>query len=229
MGGQGLGVARQSQLKTEKNFSTIYLFFKWQFPLTPGNSNKQIPKSESEDTVDSSSGPAPLYTIAKKAPFTRVSVESLERDHGANDFLWHLANFLRAEAIIPCGFDDISAPFSVYKRVVIKLQPVVQVSDSVTNNPIRAVCGTASSGLTRAKAAHFNTVLACKEKPTAPAKHLSLDGKFFDITTEYNTNQMSFPGLFAGRVRAIFALPVEYGSLTRTWVYGRLGYGWGLP
>ncbi|KAF7333807.1 hypothetical protein MVEN_02337600 [Mycena venus] len=145
-------------------------------------------ESESEDIVDSSSGPAPAYTIAKKAPFTGVSVESLERDHGAKDFLWHLANFLRAETILPRDFDNISAPFSVYKCVVIKLQPVVQVSDAVTNDPIRAVCGTTSSGLKRAKAAHFDTVLARKEKPTAPAKRLSLDGKFFDIATEWIIN-----------------------------------------
>ncbi|KAJ7911002.1 hypothetical protein B0H13DRAFT_1876188 [Mycena leptocephala] len=116
-------------------------------------------ESESKDIVDSSSGPTPVYTSAKKALFTRVSVESLERDHGANDFLLHLANFLGAETALPRDFNNISAPFLVYKHVVIKLQPVVH--DAVTKDPIRAICGTASSRLKCAKAAQKSTLILC--------------------------------------------------------------------
>ncbi|KAJ7911973.1 hypothetical protein B0H13DRAFT_2478875, partial [Mycena leptocephala] len=146
--------------------------------------------SDLDDIVDSPSGNQPAYTIAKKAPFARVTVTSLESDYGAADFLSHLENFLRDETILPGRFHEITATFPVYKRVVIKIPAVVQVSDGITNDPIRAVCATASNGLKRAKTAQFDTVLARKERPTTLPKRLSL---------------------FAARVRTIFALPVEYG------------------
>ncbi|KAJ7023001.1 hypothetical protein C8F04DRAFT_1240393 [Mycena alexandri] len=63
----------------------------------------------------------------------------------------------------------------------------------VINDPIRATRATPSRGLKRAVPAHFDTVLARKEAPVGPQPRLSLEG------------------LFAGRVRVIFALPVKYG------------------
>ncbi|KAJ7684249.1 hypothetical protein DFH06DRAFT_1072814 [Mycena polygramma] len=147
---------------------------------------------EPEDT-DPSTASIPPYTVAKKAPFRRVTVASLEGEYGATNFLSHLENFLRAEDLLPRRFHDISATFSVYKRVVVNIPAVVQVSDAITKDPIRAVRATPVKGLKRATPTHFDTVLARKEQPSTPIKRLSLDG------------------LFAGRVRAIFALPVEYG------------------
>ncbi|KAJ7782948.1 hypothetical protein B0H16DRAFT_1658373 [Mycena metata] len=148
---------------------------------------------EPEDDINPPSNVASDYTIAKKAPFPRVSITSLEQEYGASNFLAHLETFLRAEDILPWQFNDISVSFPVYKRVVVKIPPVVQVSTSVINDPIRATRATASRGLKRAVPAHFDTILARKDAPVGPQLRLSLDG------------------LFAGRVRVIFALPVEYG------------------
>ncbi|KAF7371562.1 hypothetical protein MVEN_00011400 [Mycena venus] len=142
--------------------------------------------SEPENTTDSSAVAAPAYTIAKKPPFPRVSVESLEHDYGAGDFIYHLEDFLRAEGILPRRFNDISATFAVYKWVVIKVPAVVQVSTSITNDPIRAVRATPSSGLRRATPAHFDTVLARKAKPATTPKQLSLDGEFLFHFTVYS-------------------------------------------
>ncbi|KAJ7481268.1 hypothetical protein B0H11DRAFT_1670191, partial [Mycena galericulata] len=166
------------------------------------------PSSDDEDDSDNeeevvavtgSTGSSPIspqYTIAKKAPFSRVTVAALENDYGAKDLLSHLENFLRSESILPHRFHNISASFSVYKRVVIKIPPVVQVSSNITNDPIRATRATPSRGLKRAVPAHFDTVLARKEKSDAAPKRLSLEG------------------LFPARVRSIFALPVEYGMFS---------------
>ncbi|KAJ7168730.1 hypothetical protein C8R46DRAFT_897819, partial [Mycena filopes] len=151
---------------------------------------------DTEDTAHSDSGPAPAYTIAKKAPFPRVPVASLEQDYGAQDFLFHLEDFLRAEDLLPRRFDTISAKFPVYKRVVLKIPAVVQVSTSITNDPVRATPATPSKGLKKAVPAHFDTVLARKVAATAGRQ-----------------GRLSLEGLFPGRVRAIFALPVEYGRL----------------
>ncbi|KAJ7239445.1 hypothetical protein C8J57DRAFT_1727328 [Mycena rebaudengoi] len=154
-------------------------------------------EEEEEEPItapDSASSPlAPTFTIAKTAPFPRVTIGSLEAEYGAKDFLSHLENFLRAESLLPRRFGDISATFAIYKRVVIKIPAVVQVSTSITNDPVRATRSTPSRGLKRAVPAHFDTILAYKEKPTTVPKRSSLEG------------------LFPGRVRAIFALPVEYG------------------
>ncbi|KAJ6545618.1 hypothetical protein B0H19DRAFT_955127 [Mycena capillaripes] len=161
----------------------------------PSDEDEDNSDHETED-VDSASGCVPAYTIAKKAPFLRVSVASLEGDYGAADFLSHLENFLRGEDLLPRRFRDISATFPVYKRVVIKVPAVVQVSNSTTNDPIRAVRATTSNGLKRAKPAHFDTVLARKEKPvTSPGR------------------------LCPGRVRAVFALPVEHGRFSTPLAY----------
>ncbi|KAJ7097059.1 hypothetical protein B0H15DRAFT_961174 [Mycena belliarum] len=152
--------------------------------------------SDEDEPADDPLSPPPPYTIAKKAPFPRVSVSSLERDYGTEDFLFHLENLLRSQDLLTNRFSDISASFPVYKRIVVKLPAVLEVSRSTTNDPIRAVCSTPSRGLRKATPAHFDTILAYKTPPVGTPKRLSLEG------------------LCPARVRAIFALPVEYGRLS---------------
>ncbi|KAJ7169340.1 hypothetical protein C8R43DRAFT_945279 [Mycena crocata] len=166
-------------------------------------SDSDSDSDDEEDTIPAAhpSLTPPQFTIAKTAPFPRVTVASLEDDYGANDFLSRLEDFLHSESILPQRFFDISATFPVYKRIVIKIPAVVQVTSSVTNDPIRATRAVPSRGLKKAQPAHFDTVLARKEKPAATPKRLSLEG------------------LFAGRVRAIFALPVEYGMFPTPLAY----------
>ncbi|KAF7372132.1 hypothetical protein MVEN_00072100 [Mycena venus] len=138
-----------------------------------------------ESITDSSAVAMPLCTIAKKAPFLRVSVESVEHDYGTGDFIYHLEDFLCAEAILPHRFSDIFSTSSVYKQVVIKVPAVVQASTSITNDPICAVHATPSSGLKRATPAHFDTVFSRKAKPATTPKQLSLDGKLLFNFTAY--------------------------------------------
>ncbi|KAJ7614490.1 hypothetical protein FB45DRAFT_1110243 [Roridomyces roridus] len=143
----------------------------------------------------------PKFTIAKKAPFPRVSVVTLEGEYGAMDFLHHLETFLDSRSILPRRFHDISATFAVYKGVVIKIPPSTRVSTKTTDDRIRAVRAVPARGLKKAVPQHFDTVLAYKEPPRTPATNRSLEG------------------MFAGRVRAIFALPVEYGLLPTPLAY----------
>ncbi|KAJ7060890.1 hypothetical protein C8F01DRAFT_988007 [Mycena amicta] len=151
------------------------------------------------DTPESTTKPAP-FKIAKSAPFS-VSVKNLQEKFGAADFLHHLEDFLQTHSVVPADFSTISCHFPVYKRVTIAIPPVVQVFKLHILDPIRATCAIPSKNLTKSVPAHFDTVLARKEKPVGIPKRLSLDG------------------LYAGRVRAIFALPIEYGRFDTPLAY----------
>ncbi|KAJ6618487.1 hypothetical protein B0H10DRAFT_2164151 [Mycena sp. CBHHK59/15] len=144
----------------------------------PADSDSDSDDDDERENDNSASGSAPPYTIAKRAPFPRVTVASLEEEYGAANFLTHLENFLRGEDLLPRRFYDISATFPVYKRVVIKVPAVVQVSDDTTNDLIRTVRATVSHGLKHSTRAHFDTVLPRKEKPAHPPGCLSLDVEY---------------------------------------------------
>ncbi|KAF7293318.1 hypothetical protein HMN09_01211300 [Mycena chlorophos] len=145
----------------------------------------------------------PPFKIAKTAPF-KVSVSDLEAKFGANDFLVHLRAFLDQEPQleVPRNFDAIDAEFPVYNRITVFIPPVVQVSKTAIADPIRATCAVPALDLKKAVPAHFDTVLARREAPPKkPQKRLSLEG------------------LFPGRVRAIFSLPIEYGEFRTPLAY----------
>ncbi|KAJ7052173.1 hypothetical protein C8F01DRAFT_998440 [Mycena amicta] len=142
----------------------------------------------------------PPFKVAKTAPF-KLSARKMEAEFGASDFLIHLKNFLRSHLSIPPDFDSISADFPVYKRVTISIPPVIQVSRLPISDPIRATRAIPARGLKKESPAHFDTILARKNTPASIPKRLSLEG------------------LFPGRIRAIFALPIEYGRFETPLAY----------
>ncbi|KAJ7215521.1 hypothetical protein GGX14DRAFT_608507, partial [Mycena pura] len=154
--------------------------------------------AEEDDKEDDDEDPSLLpdmpYTIARKAPFQNISVDILENEFGAKNFLYHLENFLRGESILPDNFANLLGPFPVYKRFKLAIKPVIQVGTRPIVDVIRATRGKAEVGLKKAVTARFDTVLARKAYPAGGIpKRLSLDG------------------LFVGRIRAIFALPIQFG------------------
>ncbi|KAF7293104.1 hypothetical protein MIND_01209800 [Mycena indigotica] len=118
------------------------------------------------------------------------------------DFLRHLKLFMDEYHIpLPGNFDSIATRFPVYKRVTVTIPPVVQVSRTSILDPIRATPVVPAHDLHKSVPAHFDTILAYKSPPLQISRRLSLDG------------------LFPARVRAIFALPIEYGIFKEPLAY----------
>ncbi|KAJ7050865.1 hypothetical protein C8F01DRAFT_1343437 [Mycena amicta] len=166
-------------------------YLQWATPRYIARVN-QLKLSASDSSAVTAPEPVPPFKIAKSPPF-HVSPDVLEAEFGAHNFLYHLETFLRSESIFPDDFNSIRVDFPIYKRITVVIPPVVQVSKLPIHDPIRATCAVPSVGRKKAVPARFDTILARKQKPPGPVKRLSLDG------------------LFAGRIRAIFALPIEYG------------------
>ncbi|KAF7311897.1 hypothetical protein MIND_00200900 [Mycena indigotica] len=158
--------------------------------IIPPTNNKDA-DTDDNDLDDNNTPSSSAFKIAKNAPFS-ISVQILKQEFGTADFLTHLHAFLSTKSILPNDFNSITAHFPVYKRVTITIPPVVQVSTLSIADIVRATRALPAQGLKKAVDSHFNTVLAWK-------------------TTPEKANRLSITGLFAGRVRAIFALPMEYG------------------
>ncbi|KAJ7061779.1 hypothetical protein C8F01DRAFT_1286849 [Mycena amicta] len=180
-------IARVNQLKLSASDSSAVTA-----PGVPQAAAASTPASSAPAPTPSPKEPVPPFKIAKSPPF-HVSPDVLEAEFGAHNFLYHLETFLRSESIFPDDFNSIRVDFPIYKRVTVVIPPVVQVSKLPIHDPIRATCAVPSVGRKKAVPPRFDTILARKQKPPGPVKRLSLDG------------------LFAGRIRAIFALPIEYG------------------
>ncbi|KAJ7630322.1 hypothetical protein FB45DRAFT_978715 [Roridomyces roridus] len=163
-------------------------------------SGEESDRDDQPATASASTTPV-QFTITKKAPFPRVSVAKLEGEYSAVDFLYHLEAFLESRSMLPRRFHDISATFPVYKGFVNKIPPSTRVSTTTLDDRICAVRAVPARGLKKAVLQHFDTVLAYKEPPRAPSSNQNLHG------------------LFVGRVRAIFALPVEYGLIPTPLAY----------
>ncbi|KAJ7053548.1 hypothetical protein C8F01DRAFT_996513 [Mycena amicta] len=166
--------------------------------LEPSEDDEQDGDERAPELNDAAIAAAAAAAVAAAAA---ASAAAARAEFGAQAFLRHLETFLRAQLIFPADFNSIHAKFPVYNRITVAIPPVVQVSKLPILDSIRATRAAASVGLKKAVVAHFDTVLARKEQPAKPVKRLSLDG------------------LFAGRVRAIFALPIEYGRFETPLAY----------
>ncbi|KAJ7223235.1 hypothetical protein GGX14DRAFT_351944, partial [Mycena pura] len=191
-----------SWLRRRESLANFELYLKWvteaELSVEDEDEDDEATDEAAADPVepDTDDAPAPSavdarYTIAKRAPFPSVSVHSLETDFGANDFLYHLHDFLAANLMVPKNFNDISATFSVYKRVRIKIPTVVQVSLHDIDDVVRATRPIEARALKHRVPAHFDTILGYLKETDRPTKRLRL---------------------VPGRIRAIFALPIEYGE-----------------
>ncbi|KAJ7623731.1 hypothetical protein FB45DRAFT_980504 [Roridomyces roridus] len=145
-------------------------YLQWAIPgylvsLNEGKSPEQLVDEDDEsgdesdrDNQPATPSPTPAqFTIAKKAPFPRVSVATLEGEFGAVDFLYHLENFLESRSMLPKRFHNISATFPVYKGFLNKIPPSTRVSTTTLNDRIRAVRAVLARGLKKAVPQHFDT------------------------------------------------------------------------
>ncbi|KAJ6629713.1 hypothetical protein B0H10DRAFT_2208669 [Mycena sp. CBHHK59/15] len=122
-------------------------------------------EEEDADDVTAESQLGSIYTIAKKAPFP-ASLSLLWRATTVHSIsLLVLKTFDALNPCFPAAFTT-SPPHSPFTNVLSFKSHPVQVSGSVTNDPIRATRPVPSRGLKKAAPSHFDTVLARKEKPT---------------------------------------------------------------
>lgn len=147
-----------------------------------GDDEDELDNEDEKSELQSVSVADPHYTIAKKAPLPKVTLASLQHDYGAVDFKPCLETFLRSHSILPPLFHNINTTFPVYKRIVINIPPVKQVSTTSTKDPIRATTKQKPHGLRKAVPAHFDTVLARKEPFLSIPKRLSIEGMYSTIS-----------------------------------------------
>jgi len=144
-----------------------------------------------------------VYRVAKKPSLMNVPVHSIINDFGALDLLPHLNTFLRASTTSPLSATPTTM-FSLYKRAVLTLPPIREVSSKAVQDAIYAVRGKPETRTTRgnrrpASAAHFSTALV-RIKPAEDRKG-PLDG------------------LAVVQIRLIFQLPEIFGHSPHPLVY----------
>ncbi|KAJ7196887.1 hypothetical protein B0H12DRAFT_1038122 [Mycena haematopus] len=156
-----------------------------------------VPPEDSDDEEDLPSPAAsePTFTVAKKPPFPNLTADSIATDFHAPDFLDNIANFLKAQSIVPALQPTNNSTFPVYKRLSISLPSIPETGNRDLLDTIRAVKSEPRretyKGITPAKAGKFDTVLVrvhprrAEEGPT--------------------------DGLCVARVRVIFRIPDDFG------------------
>ncbi|PPQ71533.1 hypothetical protein CVT26_010393 [Gymnopilus dilepis] len=142
------------------------------------------------DNDDQSAG---SFAIAKKAPITGVNAETMTKDFGTINFLYYLEEHLSTAAPSVRRLLTEDTPFSIYKRVVLQLPPILAVSRQPIRDVIHAVKGSAANGRKQAAPGRFSTVLV-----RTPSK----DGQA--------TSSEPLAGMRVAQVRAIFKLPAEF-------------------
>lgn len=143
------------------------------------------------------------YRVAKKPSLTNVPVDSIINDFGALNLLPHLNTFLRTSTTSPLSAMPTTT-FSLYKRAVLTLPPIREVSSKPVQDAIYAVKGKPETRTTRgnrrpASAPRFSTALV-RIKPMEEGKG-PLDG------------------LAIVQIRLIFQLPEIFGRYPHPLVY----------
>ncbi|KAF4584008.1 hypothetical protein EYR40_002506 [Pleurotus pulmonarius] len=133
------------------------------------------------------------YRIAKTAPFRRT-VSELETLHGATDFLPALTAYLEQvnpkSRVVPSSYDR----FNTYKKITVDLVANRFLSSETRTSQIRATCALPRNGRKKATPAHFDTALVVEDLGSYKAK-----GGIIDQVR-------------VAQIRAIFALPPQFGS-----------------
>ncbi|KAJ7207810.1 hypothetical protein B0H12DRAFT_1034405 [Mycena haematopus] len=148
---------------------------------------------ELEDAPKSVEPSAPIYRVAKKPAFPRLTAASICTQFKAPDFLFNLDDFLKSHAITPRVEPSENSTFPVYKRLSIPLPTIPEVGSHDVMDRIRAVRAQplqmTAKGVIPAKAGQFDTILVRSVKPGA--------------------DQRPTDGLAVARIRVIFRLPAS--------------------
>ncbi|KAF8951861.1 hypothetical protein BDZ97DRAFT_2004777 [Flammula alnicola] len=135
------------------------------------------------------------FSIAKKPAIVGPSVKSIIDDYGATDFLFYLDSFIH-DTLPSCSVTlTESTKFSLYKRLVLTLPPIHEVSSQPVRDVVHAVKGApqvvTTKGIKKAVAARFSTVLVRVQ-----------DGE--------DGNDGPLNGIRTAQVRLIFKLPDSF-------------------
>jgi hypothetical protein len=122
-----------------------------------------------------------MYTVAKKAALSDVSVASIIADFGAADFLQCLSIFIDANQPVVTPHPSLQSTFEVYKQVQLTLPPIPEVSSKPTTDTIQAVKPTlgsvTSQGIKDSSPGRFSTVLVQQEGPHNTKRDGPLSGE----------------------------------------------------
>ena len=100
------------------------------------------------------------YKVAKRPGYGNVTVDALENDFHATDFLWYLKDFLLAHSLpIPQSHD---VPFGIFKCLTVQLPQIPQVS-KLTTDMIWTIVPNPPNGRKIAVSSQFDTVLTFKK------------------------------------------------------------------
>ena len=118
------------------------------------------------------------YLIAKEPSYPHTSISSLMSSFGATNSLPCLIKFLQNS---PHTYSNVPAPthstcFPIFKSFTVRIPPVAQVTQHITNDVIRAKCRVPSAGVMPKIPSQFDTVLAQETECSQVYKH-PLDGE----------------------------------------------------
>ncbi|KAJ7720241.1 hypothetical protein B0H16DRAFT_1256247, partial [Mycena metata] len=135
--------------------------------------------------------------------FPSVTVEAIQADFHAPDFIHNLGRFLQTKGITPRLQPALNTTFPLYKRLFLTLAQIPEVGSASVRDTVRAVRGERSritaKGIIPAKPGTFDTVLV-RVQPR-------------------EVNDAPTHGLCVARVRAIFRIPDDFGQYPDPVVY----------
>ncbi|KAH9929841.1 uncharacterized protein B0H18DRAFT_873779 [Fomitopsis serialis] len=143
------------------------------------------------------------YAIAKNCPLPGTSLERIESAYGATEFLPAFTEFVRTN-LPECRFKPNRMDrFDVYKKLTIVYRAAAHGDIAWHKDRIRTVLGKASRGTKKGVAAHFDTAFVVDP----------------DVPIDQRGDSRSVSDTRVARVRVIFDLPQQFGSLPHPLAY----------
>lgn len=122
-------------------------------------------EGENEDDGGEEEGPQVSMCIAKKPAIVGAAVNKIIDKFGATDFLWYVEDFL--QMAVPSAVMSLmaSTTFDIYKRLILTLPPIPEVSSDPIRDVVHATLGrpqniATTNGIIKAAPPRFSTVLA---------------------------------------------------------------------
>lgn len=150
---------------------------------------------EAEEVPTSSSQNDVVHSVARRPAYKGVPLESVVEDYGTLDLVKHLNTFTRESGGVVEATE--ATRYSIYKRAVLQLPPIREVSGSPVQDRIYAVKASEAristkTGIRAATPTRFSTALI----RTAPK----------------DDSRGPMHGISIGEIRLIFELPPELGQ-----------------
>ncbi|KAK6971930.1 hypothetical protein R3P38DRAFT_3336442 [Favolaschia claudopus] len=160
--------------------------------------------NDSDNNDNENTEPVPIsttvtYSVAKRPTVMRVDVPTLHDQYGAVDFIPALIEFMKKNFKSPSFFPRPIDRFDIYSKLNLYLPPNNFLSPKPLKTRVRAVRGVTRVGRKPSSPAIFDTVLV-----KLPSESSLVSG---------------IEGLRPARVRVIFNLPQQFGTLGHPLIY----------